>query len=176
MTPQQLTTRQAKIIAAPIVWSGYAYLMWVVTPLKRIFMDGFELLGRASPAHETFVTSGLFGLVGLVLAVGWTFAVMFAIFSRQLRPMGILAVLVCLSSGGTEAIAVWIVPVWNAATLQLLHFANLGALLFALLLSLATTHRYCRLVYRSRRVGGFSKVLSNFGGSDPEAGRRLIQS
>lgn len=176
MTPHQLTLRRAKIIAAPIVWSGYAYLLWVVTPLKRIFMDGFELLGSASPAHESFVSSGLFGLVGLVLAVGWTFAVMFAIFSRQLSPMGILAVLVCLSSGGTEAVADWIVPVWNAAILELLHFANLGALIAALLLSLATTLSYCSLVFRSRRAGRFSTVVSNFGGNDPEASRRLIQS
>jgi len=171
----QLTLRQEKIIAAPIVWSGYAFLLCIVTPLKRIFMDGFELFEHASPAHESIVTSGLFGLVGLILAVGWTFAVMSAIFARQLRPMGVLAVLVCLSSGGTEAIAGWIVPVWNAAILQLLQFANLGALIVALLLSLATTLRYCSLVYRSRRAGRVSPVVSKFGGSDPEASRRLIQ-
>lgn len=175
MTHDQLTLRRAKFIAAPIVWSGYAYLLLVVTPLKQVFMNGYDLLERAGSAHESFLTSGLFGFVGLVLAVGWTFAVMFAVFSRQLIPMGILAVLMGLSSGGAEAVMGWSLPLWNAATLEALHLANLSMLICALLLSLATTHKYCSLVYRSRRVE-CSTFVSNIDRHDSEAGRGVIKS
>lgn len=153
MVARRLTQRQAKMVAVPIIWTGYGILLGIVDPLKRTFIDGLEIADASFANPETLLTGGLFGLVGLMLAVGWTFSVLFAVFAHRVNPMGLLAVSTCLVSGGVELLLGLFTQDLGESVGQYIIIGNLAALAFALFVSFFTVCAYCHTVRKLLAVG-----------------------